>query len=80
MNIEGNALAWVSRFVDQSWTKLKYGETFSKHKQTKVELLQGAVTSSILFNAYINDLPNIVRNTKTNIGIYADDVVIWAST
>jgi len=38
------------------------------------------VTSTTLFNAHINDLPNIVRNTKTNIGMYADNVVIWAST
>jgi hypothetical protein len=80
MNIEGNMLAWFSRFLDQRWTKVKYGETFSKYKQTKVGLPQGAVTSTTLFNVYINDLPNIVRNAKTNIGMYADDVVTWAST
>jgi len=80
MNIEENMLAWFSRFLDQRWTKVKYGKTFSKYKQIKVGLLQGAVTSTTLFNAYINDLPNIVRNTKTNIGIYVDNVVIWAST
>ena len=67
MNIEGNMLAWFSRFFDQTWTKVKYGETFPKYKQTKVGLPQGAVTSTTLSNAYINDLPNIVRNTKTNI-------------
>ena len=80
MNIEENMLAWFSRFLDQRWTKVKYGKIFSKYKQIKVGLLQGAVTSTTLFNAYINDLPNIVRNTKTNIGIYVDNVVIWAST
>ena len=80
MNIEGKMLAWFSRFLDQRWTKVKYGETFSKYKQTKVWLPQTAVTSTTLFNAHINDLPNIVRNTKTNIGMYADNVVIWAST
>ena len=80
MNTEGNTMAWFSRFLDQSWTKVKYGETFSKYKQTKVGLSQRAVTSTTLFNDYINDLPHIVRNTKTNIRMYADDVVIWAST
>jgi len=80
MNIERNMLAWFSRFLDQRWTKVKYGETFSKYKQTKLGLHQGAVTSTTLFNVHINDLPNIVRNTKTNIGMYADDIVIWAST
>jgi len=73
-------LAWISRFLDQRWTKVKYGETFSKYKQRKVGLPQGAVTSTTLFNTYINDLPNIVRNTNINMGMYADDVVIWAST
>ena len=80
LNIEGNMLAWISRFLDQRWTKVKYGETFSKYKQRKVGLPQGAVTSTTLFNTYINDLPNIVRNTNINMGMYADDVVIWAST
>jgi len=59
---------------------LKYSETFSKYKQTKVGLPQGAVISTTLFNVYINDLPNIVRNTKTNIRMYANDIVIWTST
>jgi len=72
-------LAWFSRFLDQRWTKVKYSKTFSKYKQTKVGLPQEAVTSTTLFSAYINDLPNTVRNTKTNIGTYADNVVIWAS-
>ena len=38
------------------------------------------MTSTTLFNAYINDLPNTVTNNKINIGMYADDVVIWTST
>ena len=55
MNTEGNMLTWISRFLDQRWTKVKNGETFSKYKQTKVGLPQGAVTSTTLFNVYIND-------------------------
>ena len=42
MNIEGNMVTWISRFLDQRWTKVKYGETFSKYKQRKVGLPQGA--------------------------------------
>jgi hypothetical protein len=57
-------LAWLSRFLDQRWNKVKYGETFPKYTQTKVGLPQGAVTSTTIFNIYINDLPNTVRNTK----------------
>jgi len=80
MNIEGNMLTRISRFLDQRWTKVKYGETCSKYKQTRVGLPQGTVTSTTLFNAYINDLPNTAKNNKTNIGMYANDVVIWTST
>jgi hypothetical protein len=75
MNIEGNMLTWISRFLDQRWTKVKYGETFSKYKQTKVGLPQGAVTSTTLFSAHINGLPNTVTNNKINIGMYTDDVI-----
>ena len=60
MNSEGNKLAWFSRFLDQRWTKVTYSETFSKYKQTKVGLPQRAVTSTTVFNAYKNDLRNIV--------------------
>jgi hypothetical protein len=83
MNIEGNMLTWISRVLDQRYGNTdirKYGETFSNYKQTKVGLRQGAVTSTTLLNVYINDLPNTVTNNKINIGMYADDVVIWTST
>jgi retron-type reverse transcriptase len=79
MNTARNKLARFSRFLDQRWNKVKYGKTFSEYKQTKVGLPQGTVTSTTLFNVYI-DLPNTVRNTKTNIEMYADDGVIWTST
>ena len=38
------------------------------------------MTSTTLFNACNNGPLNSVKNTKTNIGMYADDVVTWAST
>lgn len=63
LNIEGNMLPWISRFLDQRWTKVKYSETFSKYKETSVGLPQGAVTSTTLLNTYINDLPSIIRNS-----------------
>jgi len=59
MNIEGNMLTWISRFSDQRWTKVKYGETFSKYKQRRVGLPQGALTSTTLFNAYNIDLQTL---------------------
>jgi len=64
MNLDGNMLTWISRFLDQRWTNVTYGETSSKYKQTRVGLPQEAVTSTTLFNAYINDLPNTVKTTK----------------
>jgi len=80
MNTEGNMLTWISRFLEQRRNKVKYGVTCSKYKQTRVGLPQGAVTSTTLINTYINNLPNTVKNNKTNMGMYANDVVIWTST
>lgn len=41
-NIEGNMLTWFSRFLDQRWTKVKYGETFSNCKQNKSRVTPGS--------------------------------------
>ena len=35
INIEGNMLTWISRFLDQRWTKVKYGETFQNTNKQK---------------------------------------------
>jgi len=40
MNTEGNMMTWISRFLDQRWTEVKYGGTCSKYKQTRVGLPQ----------------------------------------
>ena len=37
-------------------------------------VLQGAVLGPILFNIYVNNLPNIAGN---DIQMYADDVVVF---
>lgn len=41
---------------------------------------QGCISSSILFNIYINDLIKQIKDIGLNIATYADDVVIRTET
>jgi retron-type reverse transcriptase len=74
-------LEWFKKFLHQRWIATKYNNCISTYKQTKTGLPQGAVTSTTLFNIYINDLP---ERSKSVNGIqtcmFADDVVIWTKT
>ncbi|GFX79695.1 uncharacterized protein LOC103524116 [Trichonephila clavipes] len=50
-------------------------------KQSETGLPQGTVISPILFNIFINDLPDLLASDGlTNTALFADDLAIWCST
>ena len=78
--VRGNVLSWFGRFLTQRWVKVRWDEVESKYKQTKIGLPQGAVSSTILFNVYISDLPKHLKKIEgIKVSMFVDDVVIWAS-
>lgn len=78
--MKGNMLNYFENFLPLRWTKVCYENTTSSYKQTKVGLPQGAISSTSLFNIYINNCPNTIRsNNDIKLGMFADDVVIWTS-
>ncbi|GFV36618.1 probable RNA-directed DNA polymerase from transposon BS [Trichonephila clavipes] len=58
------------------------GRSFWKCKQqSETGLPQGTVSSPILFNIFINDLPDLLASDGlTNTALFADDLAIWCST
>ena len=78
--IGGKMLSWIKRFLTQRWVKTRWNEAESRYKQSKVGLPQGSVSSCTLFNIYIKNLIEVLKNVENiNVSMFADDVVIWTN-
>ncbi|GFV74353.1 putative RNA-directed DNA polymerase from transposon X-element [Trichonephila clavipes] len=63
------------------FSAVRFGNAISSFKQSETGLPQGAVISPILFNIFINDLPDLLASDGlTNTALFADDLAIWCST
>jgi hypothetical protein len=80
IGVRGRMLKWFHNFITQHFCATKFENNFSKYKQIRRGLPQGAVTSTTLSNVMINDLPAWLGKTKNiKSALFADDVVIWTS-
>lgn len=74
IKVKENMLGLFVRFLSQRWTQVNYRNKSLEYKQTKLGLPQGAVSSTTLFNIFINDLPQLIKSLKgMNISMFADD-------
>ncbi|GFU31211.1 probable RNA-directed DNA polymerase from transposon BS [Trichonephila clavipes] len=65
----------------KSFLGVRFGNAISSFKQSETGLPQGTVISPILFNIFINDLPDLLASDGlTNTALFADDLAIWYST
>ncbi|GFX82743.1 uncharacterized protein TNCV_1194181 [Trichonephila clavipes] len=56
---------------------VRFGNAISSFKQSETSLPQGTVISPILFNIFINDLPDLLASDGlTNTALFADDLAI----
>ncbi|GFV36384.1 putative RNA-directed DNA polymerase from transposon X-element [Trichonephila clavipes] len=63
------------------FSAVRFGNAISSFKQSETGLPQGTVISPILFNIFINDLPDLLASDGlTNTALFADDLAIWCST
>ena len=53
------------------------GKKTSPVKQIRAGVPQGSVLGPVLFNLFINDLPNFPGVT---VGIYTDDTILYSSS
>mgnify|MGYP000415626391 CR=1 FL=1 len=80
LGIKDNMLRWCKSFITQRWISTEHNKQRSPYKQTRTGLPQGAVSSTTLFNVYVNDLPNELKSIKNiKCAMFADDIVIWTT-
>ena len=79
LGIKSNMLHWISDFIIQRYCATKYQSSTSSYKQTHIGLPQGSVLSPMLFNVYVNDIPQLLDNNGVKSALFADDLVFWCS-
>ncbi|VDO12716.1 unnamed protein product [Rodentolepis nana] len=80
IGIKHNMLNWTKAFIGQRSCKVRYGNALSKSNLLQPGLPQGAVTSCTLFNAFINDIAELVQTVAgIKCLLYANDLVLWYS-
>lgn len=81
LGIRGNLYRFIHSFLPQRFVRVRYKDAVSAFGQTKQGLPQGSVISPVLFNVMINDvLEAIETQPGLNALLYADDLVIWATS
>ncbi|GFX65144.1 probable RNA-directed DNA polymerase from transposon X-element [Trichonephila clavipes] len=81
LGVCNNMLMWVRNFISQRFSAIRFGNAISSFKQSETGLPQGTVISPILFNIFINDLPDLLASDGlTNMALFADDLAMWCST
>ncbi|GFV37248.1 uncharacterized protein LOC103524116 [Trichonephila clavipes] len=80
-NLLTSSQAALENELPQRFSAVRFGNAISSFKQSETGLPQGTVISPILFNIFINDLPDLLASDGlTNTALFADDLTIWCST
>ena len=70
-------LNWIKSYLNNRNHRVYFNITTSRNIIVKSGVPQGSHIGPILFNLFINDLPNVIK--LSNILMYADDVKIFLS-
>ena len=70
-------LNWIKTFLSGRTQRIKIKSTTCLPTVCISGVPQGSVLSSILFLLYMNDLPQVIKNSK--ICLFADDVKLYTS-
>lgn len=78
--VRRNMLTWFGRFLTQRCVKVRWDKTESKYKLSKISLPHGALSSTVLFNVCINELPeHLNKKDGIKFSMFANDILIWTS-
>ncbi|UYV61874.1 hypothetical protein LAZ67_1006915 [Cordylochernes scorpioides] len=76
--IDGKAITWINDFLKNRYIRVKYNGTLSKTFKLYQGLPQGSVLSPTLFTLFIAGIEEKIAH-KTNIGLFAVDIILWSS-
>ena len=74
-NISGPVLDWIESFLSERQQFVKINNACSTHQKVTSGVPQGSVLGPTLFIFFINDLPNVVKNSS--VKIFADDTKVY---
>ena len=74
-NISGPILSWINSFLSDRSQFVKINNSVSENLKVTSGVPQGSVLGPTLFIYFINDLPNVVKNS--NVKIFADDTKVY---
>ena len=77
--ISGNALQWMTSYLEQRSFCVKIGDTLSSILELLFGVPQGSLLGPILFILYIKDLQKIAAKYGLDIQLYADDSQLYIS-
>ena len=76
LGVHGKMYSWIKAFLQNRTIRTQYNGATSAQRTLEEGLPQGSSLSCTLFLIFINDLPSLLKVSKT---LYADDLVIWVS-
>ena len=74
--VRSSNLAWIASFLAERQQKVVINGKYSHSIHAESGVPQGGVLSGLLFNLYINDMPNGFEYVRT--AMYADDAKLYA--
>ena len=72
-------IRWIKSLLADRRARVLWEETASNEMKVREGLPQGGVLSPLLWLCYSNDLAYVLRRHEVQIGMYADDLIIYAS-
>ena len=68
------AVKWFRSYISHHKQVIKVNQKISSEREITHSVPQGSILGLLLLTIYVNDMPNYLRNCKTNL--YADDTAI----
>lgn len=73
--IAGSSLKWFECYLSERRQRVVVGDEFSRWVAVRSGVPQGSILGPLLFNIFVNDLPDVVQTSK--IMLYADDTTLY---
>ena len=75
IGIQGSLLKWLENYLTKRKQCTVANNITSSYRNITYGVPQGSVLGLLLFLIYVNDISNVITNSK--ISLYADDTVIY---